>query len=211
MEPQVRPARRPARPGPGRVSSSMNELGAAAQTPLAPAGRHRPRSQLAERHRRPRESGNGLGTCPRRLPCVPTRAHRDLDLLVDAQRLEECMSLQPREATRWRWTGCRSGSKSSQVSEARWTCTRCGWLPTAVGCRPGRTAPGPTTRRTDLRTGNLAGREVPCLTAAHQRLLHTGYEPRPQHVHDLGLLNQLGPEKPPDVPPLRRWSSSKHQ
>lgn len=42
----------------------MNELSAAAQTPLAPAGRHRPRSQLAERHRRPREPGYGLGTCP---------------------------------------------------------------------------------------------------------------------------------------------------
>ena len=38
--------------------------------------------------------------------------------------------------------------------------------------------------------GSLAGRGVPCLTAARQRLLHTGYETRPQDVHDLGLLTK---------------------
>jgi len=44
--------------------------------------------------------------------------------------------------------------------------------------------------------GSLAGRGVPCLTAARQRLLHTGYETRPQDVHDLGLLTKLGGANP---------------
>lgn len=42
-------------------------------------------------------------------------------------------------------------------------------------------------------TGNLAGREVPCLTAAHQRLLHTGYEHRAQDMLDLRVLEKLEP------------------
>ena len=42
-------------------------------------------------------------------------------------------------------------------------------------------------------TGNLAGREVPCLTAAHQQLLHAGYEPRAQDIHDLRVLRTLEP------------------
>jgi len=44
--------------------------------------------------------------------------------------------------------------------------------------------------------GSLAGRGVPCLTAGRQRLLHTGYETRPQDVHDLGLLTKLGGANP---------------
>lgn len=39
-------------------------------------------------------------------------------------------------------------------------------------------------------TGNPAGREVPCLTAAQQQLLHTGYEPRAQDIHDLRVTRQ---------------------
>lgn len=34
-------------------------------------------------------------------------------------------------------------------------------------------------------TGNLAGREVPSLTAAHQQILHSGYEPRAKDIHDI--------------------------
>ena len=37
----------------------------------------------------------------------------------------------------------------------------------------------------------LSRREVRCLTASHQRLLHTGYVPRTQDVHDLQLLDTL--------------------
>jgi lincosamide nucleotidyltransferase A/C/D/E len=40
-------------------------------------------------------------------------------------------------------------------------------------------------------TGSLSTHEVPCLTASHQRLLHTGYAPRTQDVHDLQLLDTL--------------------
>ncbi len=52
----------------------------------------------------------------------------------------------------------------------------------------------PLRAATDASSGR--GRGVPCLTAARQRLLHTGYETRPQDVHDLGLLTKLGGANP---------------
>jgi lincosamide nucleotidyltransferase A/C/D/E len=39
--------------------------------------------------------------------------------------------------------------------------------------------------------GSLAGRAVPCFSVAAQRRFHSGYEPRPQDLHDLALLAQL--------------------
>ena len=125
-----------------------------------------------------------------------TRAHRDLDLLVDAQRLEECLGLL---ATR------------GYAVETDWLPVRVevvaverGW----VDVHPVRLADDGSGVQAGLNgtwfdypadcftIGSLAGREVPCLTAARQRLLHTGYEPRPQDVHDLGLLTELDGESP---------------
>ena len=40
--------------------------------------------------------------------------------------------------------------------------------------------------------GELAGRQVPCVSAETQRLFHQGYEHRPIDRHDLGLLTKLG-------------------
>jgi len=72
------------------------------------------------------------------------------------------------------------------------TYTRCGSPPTAAACRPASTGPGSTTRPTASPPAT-SGREVPCLTAAHQQLLHAGYEPRAQDIHDLRVLRTLEP------------------
>jgi hypothetical protein len=41
-------------------------------------------------------------------------------------------------------------------------------------------------------SGVIAGRVVGCLSAAQQRVFHMGYEQRPQDVHDLAELDELG-------------------
>ena len=125
-----------------------------------------------------------------------TRAHRDLDLLVDAQRLDDCLCLLARRgyAVETDWLPVRV----EVVAAER------GWLdvhPVRLAADGRGVQAGLNGTRFDypadcFATGSLAGREVPCLTAARQRLLHTGYEPRAQDVHDLRLLNELGPEKP---------------
>lgn len=43
----------------------------------------------------------------------------------------------------------------------------------------------------DLVIGDIAGRSVPCISARLQQRFHSGYEPRPQDVHDLRLLDTL--------------------
>ncbi len=140
-----------------------------------------------------------------------TREHRDRDLLVEAQRLAECLSL----------LAARGYAEETDLLPVRVevVAAKRGWVdvhPVRLAADGSGMQAGLNGTRFDypadcFATGNLAGREVPRLTAAHQRLLHTGYEPRPQDVHDLGLLNELNPRIPPDGPALRRWSSSKHQ
>ena len=40
--------------------------------------------------------------------------------------------------------------------------------------------------------GAIGGRVVQCISAALQRTFHEGYEPRPQDLHDLAVLDALG-------------------
>jgi lincosamide nucleotidyltransferase A/C/D/E len=42
-----------------------------------------------------------------------------------------------------------------------------------------------------LSSGEIAGRRVSCLSAARQRHFRTGYELRPQDVHDLAELDAV--------------------
>jgi lincosamide nucleotidyltransferase A/C/D/E len=120
-----------------------------------------------------------------------TRQHRDLDLAVDAADLSRCLAL--------------LGGLGYVVETD--------WLPVRVELRAagdcwvdihpvsfderghGRQAnldggffdypPGAFSR------GWIAGRDVPCLSAEQQRRFHSGYEHRPQDVHDLAQLDSL--------------------
>ena len=77
-----------------------------------------------------------------------TRAHRDLDLLVDAERLEDCLSILTARGyaveTDWLPVRVEVGAAGAAGS----TYTRCGSPPTAAACRPASTGPGSTTRPT---------------------------------------------------------------
>lgn len=125
-----------------------------------------------------------------------TREHRDLDLLVDAERLEECLGILAarRYAVETDWLPVRI----EVVAAGR------GWVdvhPVRLMVDGSGVQAGPDGTRFDypaecFTTGALAGREVPCLTAVRQQLLHTGYQPRIRDLHDLELLDALGSEPP---------------
>lgn len=119
-----------------------------------------------------------------------TREHRDLDLAIDEER----------------WSTCRdSVAALGYVVETDWWPIRVelaspdGWVDlhpvrfdeSGDGVQAG---PDDTTfeyPREHLTTGLLGGRSVPCVSASWQARVHSGYEPRPQDLHDLALLAAL--------------------
>lgn len=122
-----------------------------------------------------------------------TREHRDLDLLVDADQLGSCLGL---------------------LEELGYQ-PETDWLPVRLELVAG------SGRRVDLHPvvldddgngvqaapeggsyvypaevftiGRVRDRDVPCLTASHQREVHRGYPPRDQDVHDLAQLRRIAP------------------
>lgn len=125
-----------------------------------------------------------------------TRDHRDLDLLVDAERLEECLRLVVARgyAVETDWLPVRvevaaAGRGGVDVHPVRLAADGSGIQAGLDGTQFDYPADCFTT-------GSLAARQVPGLTASHQRLLHSGYVPRDQDVHDLDLFNTLDPDNP---------------
>lgn len=119
-----------------------------------------------------------------------TRPHRDLDLLVAEDRLEESLLLLADlgYTIETDWLPVRVELVSPGV----------GWVdlhPVALGAA-GAVQQGPDGTTFDyptacLVTGSLAGRTVPCLSPERQLEAHTGYPPRPQDEHDVALLTGL--------------------
>ncbi|MEU4566292.1 hypothetical protein [Micromonospora sp. NPDC023956] len=120
-----------------------------------------------------------------------TRSHRDLDLLVPADR----------EAAALRALGLLG-----YAVETDWRPVRV----EVVAARRGRVDLHPVTfdatgdahqagldggsfryPRDCFTTGTIAGRPVGCLSVAQQMVLHSGYEPRDVDRTDLALLRQL--------------------
>jgi lincosamide nucleotidyltransferase A/C/D/E len=120
-----------------------------------------------------------------------TREHRDLDLLVEATKLEGCLrvleQLGYRRETDW------LPVRVEYVADHR------GW----VDVHPVRFFDDGHGRQEGLdgqhfdyppdvwTVGRLEHRPVPCVSAAQQRAFHAGYELRAPDVHDLGLLGGL--------------------
>ncbi len=122
-----------------------------------------------------------------------TRAHRDLDLAVDSDYLDPAVRLL---------------GGLGYVAETDWLPVRLELAGAGAGGRwvdlhpvvfdtagDGRQAGPDGTSfgypRADLVVGVLAGYRLPCLSAARQRVFHSGYDPRPVDLHDLALLNGL--------------------
>lgn len=119
-----------------------------------------------------------------------TREHRDLDLLVDADDVAVCLEALEREGYRREtdWLPVRV----EYVADGR------GWVdvhPVRFGADGHGRQEGLDGRHFDYppniwTVGSLGGRPVPCISVEQQRAFHSGYEPRPQDVHDLELLQQ---------------------
>ncbi|MBP2418879.1 lincosamide nucleotidyltransferase A/C/D/E [Microlunatus capsulatus] len=120
-----------------------------------------------------------------------TRAHRDLDLAVDAQGLGPAVTalaaLGYRPETDWLPVRLELAAPG-----ARWVDLHPVVLDAAgdgVQAGPDGTTFAYPAR--DLVSGVLEGHRLACLSVARQRVFRTGYPPRPQDRHDLALLDTL--------------------
>jgi len=120
-----------------------------------------------------------------------TRDHRDLDLLVDYARFDDCLTILERlgyaPETDWlplrlecaapggRWVDVHPVSFDDEGGAV-------------LGDRGGAHFDFPPTA---FAVGTLNQRLVPCLSAAHQEVVHDGYDPRWQDRHDMALLADL--------------------
>ena len=120
-----------------------------------------------------------------------TRAHRDLDLAVEAHGIDEAVRLLGglgyRPQTDWLPVRLELAAPDD-----RWVDLH----PLTFGSEGGATQAGPAAPfrypAADLRVGWLDGRPVPAISARLQREFHQGYPPRPQDLHDLTQLDRLG-------------------
>jgi lincosamide nucleotidyltransferase A/C/D/E len=120
-----------------------------------------------------------------------TREHRDLDVMVPAHRLEA--ALEALEgigfAVTTDWLPVRvevsHGQRHVDLHPLHLAADGSAWQAGLDGTR----FEYPTGAWT---TGSIAGRDVLCLTAAHQRALRAGYAHREQDRHDLAVLASLG-------------------
>jgi lincosamide nucleotidyltransferase A/C/D/E len=119
-----------------------------------------------------------------------TRAHRDLDLAVDADQWEICVAqvqaLGYELETDWLPIRVELASPSGWVDlhPVRFN-------PSGDGVQAGPDGTTYDYPSEHLATGLLNGRTVPCISARWQVKAHSGYEPRPQDLHDLEMLGSL--------------------
>jgi lincosamide nucleotidyltransferase A/C/D/E len=121
-----------------------------------------------------------------------TRRHRDLDLAVDAADLDCCLTTL-RElgyVTETDWLPVRI---ELRASGERWVDVH----PVVFDDRGHGRQAGLDGGSFDyppdaFAQGRIAGRDIPCLSMAQQRRFRTGYEHRPQDIHDLAQLAALG-------------------
>lgn len=120
-----------------------------------------------------------------------TRAHRDLDLAVDAADFDACMGVLAARGyqveTDWlplRVEVAAPGSRWVDVHPVAFDSQGHG----LQGERAGVYFDYPPEA---FARGRIGDRPVPCLSVSQQRAFHSGYEHRPQDEHDLRLLDAL--------------------
>jgi lincosamide nucleotidyltransferase A/C/D/E len=119
-----------------------------------------------------------------------TRPHRDLDLAIDAHDWEVSLGVV---------------AELGYVRETDWLPVRVelrgpeGWVDlhpvrfdeSGDGVQAGLDGATFAYPMKDLVTGSLGERAVPCVSVAWQVRAHSGYDPRPEDVHDLDVLARL--------------------
>lgn len=120
-----------------------------------------------------------------------TRRHRDLDLAVDADGLGSCLAALGRlgYAAQTDWLPVRI---ELRAPGERWVDVH----PVAFDANGHGRQAGLNDESFDyppdaFARGTVDGRDVPCLSVRQQRRFRTGYEHRPQDIHDLAQLDAL--------------------
>ena len=121
-----------------------------------------------------------------------SREHRDLDLAVDATTFDKA---------------CRALLLLGFTPETDWLPVRLefangpgGWVDlhpivfddSGDGVQQGLDGQSFAYPAEDLTMGSIQGHAVPCISVRLQRAFHSGYDPRPQDLHDLRLLSRVG-------------------
>lgn len=118
-----------------------------------------------------------------------TRAHRDLDLAVDADHLEAAVrvldGLGYVAETDWLPVRLELAASGGRWVDLHPVVFEAG----GDGRQAGLDGTSFDYPAADLVVGVLAGHRLPCLSVARQRAFHSGYDLRPVDVHDLALLN----------------------
>lgn len=120
-----------------------------------------------------------------------TRDHRDLDLAVDARDLPAC--LEALEQLRYRVeTHCMPVRVELRAPGERWVNVHPVTFDLAGhGSQPDLDGGHFDYPPTAFADGSIGSRPVHCLSVEQQRHFRTGYEHRPQDVHDLADLDAL--------------------
>jgi lincosamide nucleotidyltransferase A/C/D/E len=118
-----------------------------------------------------------------------TRAHRDLDLAVDADQWQEAVGrlLEMGYVRETDWWPIRV----EYASPAGWVDLHPVRFDDGDGVQSGPDGTTYDYPREHLTVGTLCGRAVPCVSAAWQMRVHAGYPPRPQDLQDLETLRSL--------------------
>lgn len=126
-----------------------------------------------------------------------TREHGDLDLALEAPRLDDALALLAAEgyAVTVDWLPARIEVGAADGRR--------------VDIHPIRFARDGSARQAGLdgaefhyaadgfTVGRIGGVTVPCLSIAQQRRFREGYPPRPEDVHDIGVLDALADGREP--------------
>lgn len=125
-----------------------------------------------------------------------TRPHRDLDLAVDAERLDDAVRVLGRlgYAPETDWLPVRLELAAPGVGEE---IARVDLHPVRLAKDGSGRQAGPdgghfTYPAGDWAVGWLDGRVVPCISARLQRVFHEGYEPSTRDRQDLAQLDEVG-------------------
>jgi lincosamide nucleotidyltransferase A/C/D/E len=119
-----------------------------------------------------------------------TREHRDLDLAVAAEELDVALrtlaGLSYEVTTDWLPVRVElsDGDRHLDLHPLHYADDGSAWQAGLEGSRFDYPADAWTT-------GRIGDRSVVCLTVVHQRLFHTGYEPREHDRLDLRLLDRI--------------------
>jgi lincosamide nucleotidyltransferase A/C/D/E len=120
-----------------------------------------------------------------------TRGHRDIDVMVDDRQADEAI---------------QALEQLGYIRETDWWPTRVEFVRPDGGCvdlHPLKFHEDGTADLLGLdgdsfhyplgsfAEGRIAGHSVSCLSESQQRTLHSGYESRPQDLHDLQVLDSL--------------------